>query len=36
MIVALMATQSTARVKTFSIGFPHADDSELEIRTPGR
>ena len=30
MIVALMATQSTARVKTFSIGFPHADDSELE------
>jgi asparagine synthase (glutamine-hydrolysing) len=29
-IVALMATQSTARVKTFSIGFPHADDSELE------
>ncbi len=29
MIVALMATQSTARVKTFSIGFPHADDSEL-------
>jgi asparagine synthase (glutamine-hydrolysing) len=30
LIVALMATQSTARVKTFSIGFPHADDSELE------
>jgi asparagine synthase (glutamine-hydrolysing) len=30
MIVALMATQSTARVKTFSIGFPHADDSELK------
>ena len=28
-IVALMATQSTARVKTFSIGFPHTDDSEL-------
>ncbi len=30
MIVALMATQSTARVKTFSIGFPHTDDSELK------
>jgi len=30
MIVALMATQSAARVKTFSIGFPHADDSELK------
>ncbi|MBI5920565.1 MAG: asparagine synthase (glutamine-hydrolyzing) [Betaproteobacteria bacterium] len=29
LIVALMATQSTARVKSFSIGFPHADDSEL-------
>ena len=28
-IVALMATQSAARVKTFSIGFPHTDDSEL-------
>jgi asparagine synthase (glutamine-hydrolysing) len=31
MIVALMATHSTARVKTFSIGFPHADDSELKF-----
>jgi asparagine synthase (glutamine-hydrolysing) len=30
-IVALMATQSTARVKTFSIGFPHTDDSELKF-----
>ncbi len=30
MIVALMAAQSTTRVKTFSIGFPHADDSELK------
>jgi asparagine synthase (glutamine-hydrolysing) len=29
-IVALMATQSAAPVKTFSIGFPHADDSELK------
>jgi asparagine synthase (glutamine-hydrolysing) len=29
MIVALMATQSATRVKTFSIGFPHTDDSEL-------
>jgi asparagine synthase (glutamine-hydrolysing) len=28
-IVALMATQSTRPVQTFSIGFPHADDSEL-------
>jgi asparagine synthase (glutamine-hydrolysing) len=28
-IVALMATQSTQRVKTFSIGFPDAADSEL-------
>jgi asparagine synthase (glutamine-hydrolysing) len=28
-IVALMATQSTRPVETFSIGFPHADDSEL-------
>ena len=28
-IVALMATQSTQPVKTFSIGFPDASDSEL-------
>ena len=28
-IVALMATQSTRPVQTFSIGFPHAGDSEL-------
>jgi asparagine synthase (glutamine-hydrolysing) len=28
-IVALMATQSTRPVQTFSIGFPDADDSEL-------
>ncbi len=28
-IVALMATQSTRPVQTFSIGFPHASDSEL-------
>jgi asparagine synthase (glutamine-hydrolysing) len=28
-IVALMATQSTRPVETFSIGFPHASDSEL-------
>ena len=30
-IVALMATQSTQPVKTFSIGFPHADDSEVKF-----
>lgn len=29
-IVALMALGSTQPVKTFSIGFPHADDSELK------
>ncbi len=29
-IVALMAQGSTRPVKTFSIGFPHADDSELK------
>jgi asparagine synthase (glutamine-hydrolysing) len=28
-IVALMATQSTRPVQTFSIGFPHTSDSEL-------
>ena len=28
-IVALMATQSARPVETFSIGFPHASDSEL-------
>jgi asparagine synthase (glutamine-hydrolysing) len=28
-IVALMATQSSRPVQTFSIGFPHASDSEL-------
>ncbi len=28
-IVAMMATQSTRRVQTFSIGFPDAPDSEL-------
>ena len=28
-IVALMATQSSRPVETFSIGFPHASDSEL-------
>jgi asparagine synthase (glutamine-hydrolysing) len=28
-IVALMATQSTRPIETFSIGFPHASDSEL-------
>ncbi len=30
-IVALMAQESTRAVKTFSIGFPHADDSELKF-----
>ncbi len=30
-VVALMATQSTRAVKTFSIGFPHADDSEVRF-----
>lgn len=30
-VVALMATQSTQPVKTFSIGFPHADDSEVRF-----
>ena len=30
-VVALMATQSTRPVKTFSIGFPHADDSEVKF-----
>ncbi len=28
-VVALMATQSTRRIKTFSIGFPDSSDSEL-------
>lgn len=30
-IVALMAQESTRAVKTFSIGFPNADDSELKF-----
>jgi asparagine synthase (glutamine-hydrolysing) len=30
-VVALMATQSSRPVKTFSIGFPHADDSEVRF-----
>jgi asparagine synthase (glutamine-hydrolysing) len=30
-VVALMATQATSAVKTFSIGFPHADDSEVKF-----
>jgi asparagine synthase (glutamine-hydrolysing) len=28
-VVALMATQSGRRIQTFSVGFPHASDSEL-------
>jgi asparagine synthase (glutamine-hydrolysing) len=28
-VVALMATQSTRPIQTFSVGFPHASDSEL-------
>jgi asparagine synthase (glutamine-hydrolysing) len=30
-VVALMAQESSRAVKTFSIGFPHADDSELKF-----
>jgi asparagine synthase (glutamine-hydrolysing) len=30
-VVALMATQTTRPVKTFSIGFPNADDSEVRF-----
>lgn len=30
-VVALMAQESTRAVKTFSIGFPNADDSELKF-----